>query len=105
MQHIQHILHNLGHGIALQEAVVFKERVKNRLGDKMLRQHLYRIFFANAGIQVVAQPIKEGFKLRCNLRLLNQYLNFCNMAGGDLCNILCPCLPILTASTLLYDFA
>ena len=26
------------------------------------------------------------------------------MTGGDLCNILCPCLPILTASTLLYDF-
>ena len=52
----------------------------------------------------MAQTIEERFKLRCNLRLLNQHLNFSNMASGDLCNVLRPSLPILAAAALLYDF-
>ena len=59
---VQHDLHRLGDRVIGGEMVVTKERVKDRFGDQVLRQHFDGISFAYFGVQIIADFIKEGYE-------------------------------------------
>jgi hypothetical protein len=60
LQHIQHALHGLAHGVVLGKTVAFKQRIKHRLGNQVLRQHFHNLAIGDAVIQVVAQFMRKG---------------------------------------------
>ena len=107
MQHIQHRLHGLGHGVVAGEAVVGEKCVEYRLCDEMLGQHLYDFDIRNLVIEIVTQlPGEriEGFARRCLRRVFQQRLDSVDMGIGDLGDIIRPVFPMVAIATLVHHF-
>ena len=53
-QYVQNALHGLRNRIVFRKGVAFKQRIKNRFGNDMLRQHFNGLFPVNGRVQVAA---------------------------------------------------
>jgi len=51
-QYVQNALHGLRNRIVFRKGVAFKQRIKNRFGNDMLRQHFNGLFPVNGRVQV-----------------------------------------------------
>jgi integrase len=58
-QNVEHLLHDLGNGVLFGEFVAFKQRIKDRLGEEMLREHFNGVILADAGIERLTESLKE----------------------------------------------
>lgn len=89
--------------VALDKFIILKEGIEHWLGDHVLGKHLDRVLLVDGGIQVALQGRKEFLEFRRDFWLLDQQLDFVNMAVSDVGNVLCPRLPISAGAALFDD--
>ena len=101
VEHVEHLLHGLANGVLLGEGVVGEERVEDRPGDQVLREHLDRVVRGDGGVEVVLQALEELVErlglLRC--RLVEERLDAGDVPLGDLRDVAGPSLPIGAVAT------
>ncbi len=105
MQHIQHRLHRLGHGVVAGEAVIGKQRIEHRLCDQVLGQHLDDFSVADLVVQVIAQLGGESIERLAGFDLtfvFQQRADAVDMGIGDLGDIVSPVLPVVAVAAFVH---
>ena len=105
LKDVHDLLHGLRNWVLTGEGVTLEQRIKHRLGDDVLCQHLDGVVLADARVQVLADALEELVKglLALGVGLFQQRANAHLVAVGDLGDALGPVLPVAAVAALVDD--
>ena len=107
VQMVHHVLHGKRNRVQLGKAVPGEHRVKDRLRNQVLCQHLDSLVLINRGVQGPLQTIhklsENGAQLAFGARLIQQMTNHRDVATSNGRNILRPVVPVLASTHLVHN--
>ena len=104
---VHHVLHGQRNRVQLGKAVPGEHRVKDRLGNQVLGQHLDGLLLVNRGVQGLLQALhklsEDGAQFAFGARLIQQMTNHRDVAARNGRNILRPIVPVLASTHLVHN--
>ncbi len=90
-------------GVVLHKRVALEERIENRFGDDVLREHLNGLLPGDGGVDVLLQAAEKLLKGFLVLSVgMDEAVDSFGLPLRNFCNILCPLLPVAAVANLLH---
>ena len=101
IQYPEHPAHHLRHRVLGREVVAVEDRIEDRLGHQVLREHVDRGFRGDRVVEIGSQSRQEMLKLARHLGVLHPLGQALTVTGRNVGNILGPLLPVTPRADLL----